>query len=105
MDGTDGKGGGGGGAGSGENGNGTATGGKGGSGVVIVSYTGPTNLLSGGSVTTYGSGENTTYVHTFLTDGTLVVVPEPSMFALLGAGLTTLGAWRCVRRRRAVPAA
>lgn len=51
-------------------GGGSTTGGQGGSGVVIVSYVSQSQRGSGGTVTSYGSGASTTWVHTFTTSGT-----------------------------------
>ena len=45
--------------------------GSGGSGVAIFSYNSTTQKMSGGAVTTYGSGACTYYVHTFTGSGTL----------------------------------
>jgi hypothetical protein len=40
--------------------------------VVIVSYQNPTQRASGGTVTSYSSGGNTFWVHTFTTSGTYI---------------------------------
>jgi hypothetical protein len=45
-------------------------GGSGGSGVVIISYVNTTQRGTGGTVTSYGSGATTTWVHTFTSSGT-----------------------------------
>jgi hypothetical protein len=45
-------------------------GGSGGSGVVIISYVNTTQRGSGGTVTSFGSGATTTWVHTFTSSGT-----------------------------------
>lgn len=54
--------------------NGNGTGGTGGSGIVILSYNNPTQLLTGGTVTSFsgvvGQGTSTTWVHTFTSSGT-----------------------------------
>jgi len=63
--------GGGGGGGSGDGANGT--GGNGGSGVVIFAYPSPTQLCTGGTVTSYLNGSTRWWVHTFTSNGTLVV--------------------------------
>lgn len=47
------------------------TGGYGGSGVAIFSYKSTTQKMTGGTVTTYGSGACTYYVHKFTGSGTL----------------------------------
>jgi hypothetical protein len=58
--------------GGGGSGNGSsAAGGSGGSGIVIVSYTSATQLASGGTVTSTGSGTSTVWYHTFTSSGTL----------------------------------
>lgn len=59
VNGTPGTGGGGGGS------NGNYVGGAGGGGVFILSYQSQSQLGTGGSVSTYGSGANKFYVHTF----------------------------------------
>ena len=46
------------------------TGGLGGSGVIIISYCNPTQLGTGGTVTSYSLGGLTYWVHTFTTSGT-----------------------------------
>jgi hypothetical protein len=45
-------------------------GGSGGSGIVILSYESPTQTATGGTVTSYSSGGDTYWVHTFTTSGT-----------------------------------
>ena len=67
--GTNGKGGGGGGAGDQTGLNGS----NGGKGVVIVSYNSVTQIGTGGTVTSYGSGGGTYWVHTFTSSGTLTL--------------------------------
>jgi hypothetical protein len=44
--------------------------GAGGSGVVIISYASPTQIGTGGTVTSYTSGGTTYWVHTFTSSGT-----------------------------------
>jgi hypothetical protein len=46
---------------------------NGGSGVVIWSYASPTQLCTGGTVTNYLVGSTRWWVHTFTSNGTLVV--------------------------------
>ena len=50
---------------------GSRNGGAGGSGVVIISYSGLTQLATGGTVTSYTSNGTTYWVHTFTSSGTL----------------------------------
>ena len=57
--------------GGGYGGNGGDVPGNGGSGVVIVSYQYPTQVATGGTVTSYVSGSDTYWVHTFTSNGTL----------------------------------
>ena len=45
-------------------------GGSGGSGIVIIRYKSPTQRATGGSVTSYTSGSDTFWVHTFTSSGT-----------------------------------
>lgn len=56
--------------------------GKGGSGVVIISYTSPTQLFGGGIVTFVGGN----WIHTFTTSGTLVPISTFTASYLLVAG-------------------
>jgi hypothetical protein len=51
-------------------GGGAGYGGSGGSGVVIISYPSPSQRATGGNVTTYTSGGQVYWVHTFTTSGT-----------------------------------
>jgi hypothetical protein len=44
--------------------------GAGGSGVVVIKYNSPTQLASGGTVTSYVDGLNTYWIHTFTSSGT-----------------------------------
>ena len=60
------------GGGGGGGGDGNAKGGDGGSGIVIISYTSPTQRAAGGTVTSYLSGDTTYWVHTFTTSGTFI---------------------------------
>lgn len=60
---------GGGGAGGGSD-PGAFTGSAGGSGIAIFSYASPSQLATGGTVTSYSSGGTTYWVHTFTTSGT-----------------------------------
>jgi hypothetical protein len=46
------------------------TGGNGGSGLVVITYVGSSQRASGGTVTSFGSGVTTTWVHSFTTSGT-----------------------------------
>jgi hypothetical protein len=50
-----------------------ASGSAGGSGVFIWSYASPTQLCTGGTVTSYLNGSTRWWVHTFTSNGTLVV--------------------------------
>lgn len=50
--------------------NGVGTGGNGGSGVIIISYSNPVQIGSGGTVTSYTSSGTIYWVHTFTTSGT-----------------------------------
>jgi len=72
----------GGGGGGGWQGGGVSIGGKGGSGVVIVSYTSPTQIFGGGIVTFVGGN----WIHTFTTSGTLVPISTFTASYLLVAG-------------------
>jgi hypothetical protein len=89
--------GGGGGGGGGPN---LLSGADGGSGVVIVRYMGDTNVLSGGTGTSYVDGGNTYWVHTFNTSGDLVVVPEPTQMVFVAGVTAALGMWRMRKLRR-----
>lgn len=60
------------GAGSSYYGGGGSPGVNSGAGVVIISYIYPTQRSSGGTVTSYTSGSNTYWVHTFTTSGTFI---------------------------------
>jgi hypothetical protein len=52
---------------------GSHIGGSGGSGVVIVSYVNTTQRGTGGNtITSYGSGTSTIWVHTFTSSGTYI---------------------------------
>ena len=48
----------------------SAAGGNGGNGVAVISYESPTQLGTGGTVTSYTSGGSTYWVHTFTSSGT-----------------------------------
>jgi hypothetical protein len=61
---------GGGGGGSGSGGTSGGSNNAGGSGIVILSYESPTQTATGGTVTSYSSGGDTYWVHTFTTSGT-----------------------------------
>jgi hypothetical protein len=51
-------------------GGGTSAGGAGGSGIVVVAYASPTQLGTGGTVTSYCNSGALTWVHTFKSSGT-----------------------------------
>jgi len=46
--------------------------GNGGSGIVIISYNSPTQLATGGTITSYTSGSSTFWVHTFTNSGNFI---------------------------------